>query len=63
MSMSNKKWHILFYTTSAGNSPVKDFIRKLSVTKRAATIEIIDLLVEFGIDLGMPHARPLSNGL
>lgn len=63
MGMESKKWRILFYETPAGNSPVKDFIRKLSPTKRAATIEEIDLLEEFGIDLGMPHARPLSDGL
>ena len=63
MSMENRNWRILFYTTPAGNAPVKDFIRKLSATKRAATIEEVDLLEEFGIELGMPHARPLSNGL
>lgn len=58
-----EKWRILFYETPAGNSPVKDFIRGLSATKKAATIEEIDLLEEFGIDLGMPHARPLSDGI
>lgn len=58
-----ENWRILFYETPAGNSPVKDFIRGLSVEKRAATIEEIDLLEEFGIALGMPHARPLSDGL
>lgn len=63
MSMDRKKWRILFYETPAGNSPVKDFIRGLSPTKRAATVEEIDLLEEFGVDLGMPHARPLSDGL
>lgn len=58
-----EKWRILFYETPAGNSPVKDFIRRLSAEKRAATIEEIDLLEEFGINLGMPHARPLSDGI
>lgn len=58
-----EKWRILFYETPAGNSPVKDFIRGLSPEKRAATIEEIDLLEEFGIQLGMPHARSLSDGI
>lgn len=58
-----EKWNILFYETPAGNSPVKTFIRGLSASKRAATIEEIDLLEEFGVDLGMPHARSLSDGL
>ena len=58
-----EKWRILFYETPAGNCPVKAFIRRLSATKKAATIEEIDLLEEFGVDLGMPHARPLSDGL
>lgn len=58
-----EKWRILFYETPAGNSPVKDFIRGLSATKKAATIEEIDLLEEFGIDLSMPHTRSLSDGI
>ena len=58
-----EKWRILFYETPAGNSPVKAFIRGLSATKQAATIEEIDLLEEFGVELGMPHARPLSDGI
>lgn len=58
-----EKWRILFYETPAGNSPVKDFIRSLSPEKPAATIEVIDLLEEFGIQLGMPHARPLYDGI
>jgi len=58
-----EKWRIIFYETPAGNSPVKDFIRGLSAEKKAATIEEIDLLEEFGIELGMPHARPLSDGI
>ena len=57
------KWRILFYTTPAGNSPVEDFLHGLSVTKRVATIDVIDLLKEYGISLGMPHARPLFDGL
>ncbi len=58
-----EKWRILFYETPAGNCPVKDFIRGLSATQKATTIEEIDVLEEFGIDLGMPHARPLSDGI
>ena len=58
-----EKWRILFYETPTGNCPVKEFIRGLSAEKKAATIEEIDLLEEFGIALGMPHARPLSDGI
>ena len=63
ISMERRKWRILFYETPAGNSPVEDFLHALSATKRAATVDAIDLLREYGISLGMPHARPLSNGL
>ena len=58
-----EKWRIIFYDTPVGNYPVKDFIRGLSAEKKAATIDAIDLLEEFGINLGMPHARPLSDGI
>ena len=53
----------MFYETPAGNSPVKDFIRGLSPAKRVATVEEIDMLEKYGTHLGMPHARPLSDGL
>ena len=36
---------------------------RASAEKKAATIDAIDLLEEFGISLGMPHARPLSDGI
>jgi len=62
MNMESKKWRILFYETPAWNGPVWDFIRRLSPTKMAATLEEIDMLREFGVELGMPHARPLSDG-
>ena len=61
--MESRKWRIIFYNTPSGNYPVKNFIRGLSATKRAVTIEAIDLLEDFGIELGMPHARPLAGGL
>lgn len=43
--------------------PVDDFLETLSDGEVAKTLRMIDLLEEFGSDLGMPHSRYMSNGL
>jgi phage-related protein len=40
-----------------------EFIDSLDVKSKARIIRTLDLLGEFGINLGMPHARHLENQL
>ncbi len=42
---------------------VESFFESLNAKEIAKVIRTIELLEEFGNDLGMPHSRHLSNGL
>ena len=56
-------WQIHFYEDQRGKSPVLDFINGLSPMDRAKVNNGLRLLEEFGIDLGMPHARRIEDRL
>jgi len=56
-------WQIHFYEDQRGKSPVLDFINGLSPMDRARVNNGLRLLEEFGIDLGMPHARRIEDRL
>jgi phage-related protein len=53
-------WRIEFYTDMRGRSPALDFLRSLPKREQAELLRVIDLLQEFGVQLGMPHARPIA---
>ncbi len=52
------KWTIEYYSQS-----VQDWIGKLPVGIKAAYARLSSLLLEFGIDLRLPHSRAMGNGL
>ena len=56
-------WNIEYYQSEAGRSPVKEFIDSLDVKSKARVARTLDLLEEFGIDLGMPYAKHLEKQL
>lgn len=56
-------WEIIFYQTPSGRRVVEDFIDNLDTTARSKTIRQIELLATYGVELGMPHAKMLGNGL
>lgn len=45
------------------HSDVEQFILKLSPGLTAKYLHLTDLMLEFGANLGMPHTRPMSDGL
>ena len=55
-----KAWRIELYADRRGESPVSVYLNSLSARERAEVIYAFRLLREFGILLGMPHARPIS---
>ena len=57
---TGSRWHIEYYTTSRGASPVRDFINGLSVKERARTDHFLHLLADLGTELKLPHATPLK---
>jgi phage-related protein len=56
-------WDIEYYRAPNRTYPAKDFIESLEVKARARTARTLDLLEEFGIELGMPYAKHLEDKL
>lgn len=61
--MRAMKWKVLFYMTVGGQRVVEKFIESLDAVTHAKTIRQIELLENYGVDLGMPHAKSLGTGL
>jgi len=56
-------WRIVFYKDNRGRSPITDYLNALPVAEQAAAAEAFRLLREFGVSLGMPHAKHVSGKL
>ncbi len=56
-------WHIEYYESATGRSPVEEFIDSLDAKSKARVARTLDLLEEFGISLGMPYAKHLEKQL
>jgi phage-related protein len=56
-------WSIEYYQSEAGRSPVAEFIDSLEASAKARVARTLDLLEEFGIELGMPYAKNLEKQL
>lgn len=56
-------WRIDYYQSETGRRPVKEFIDSLDPKSKARVARTLDLLEEFGIELGMPYARHLEKQL
>jgi phage-related protein len=55
---------VVFYEDHRGESPAIKFIDSLRQPKeKAKVVKVLDLLEEFGVNLKMPHARPISGKL
>lgn len=56
-------WEIQLYESTNGQKPVEKFIRSLQPHTVAKLRNQLNLLAEFGPSLGMPHTKPIGNGL
>jgi len=54
------RWTIDYFETASNKSPVKDFIDKLPVKSQTKAYNTLELLAEFGLTLGLPHAKKIS---
>ena len=54
------KWELIYYQSFDGNAPVYEFIESLNPKAKAKVINALDLLSEFGINLGMPRVKKIS---
>lgn len=53
------QWKILLYKTPQGESPVKEFIENLELKAQAKVYNTINLLRDFGINVGSSHIKKL----
>jgi phage-related protein len=63
MAKNQVEWQIHFYEDHCGRSPVLEFINRLPIGDRTKINNALRLLEEFGVQLGMPHARPIEGKL
>lgn len=54
------RWKIDYFETASDKSPVKDFIDKLPVKTQTKIYNTLELLSEFGLSLGLPHAKKIT---
>ncbi len=52
------KWKIDYY-----NKKLQNWVDELPIGIRAAFTKLTELLIEFGVDLRLPHARGMGDGL
>jgi phage-related protein len=52
-------WKIDYYESPAGNKPVESFINSLEEKAQNKIVRTLELLEEFGITIGFPHAKRL----
>ena len=60
MKKPSSNWQIEFFTDNDNSSPVTDFLNTLTAEEKVKIRNQLRLLREFGIQLGMPQARPLK---
>lgn len=53
-------WTVEFYMDRRSRAPVREYLRSLPQSERAEAVQVLDLLREYGLHLGMPHARPIA---
>lgn len=58
--MKGEMWQIRLYKSPNGEVPVQLFIDSLEIKAQAKVRNTIKLLQEFGIRLGLPHAKKLT---
>ena len=56
-------WEVEYYETRKGKRPAQEFIDNLDARSKAKIARTIDLLEQFGIDLGMPYAKHINEEL
>ncbi len=56
-------WTVNLYRDARGNVPVEDFLVNLPETDRARIAWIINLLQEYGLQLGPPYVKHLRGKL
>jgi phage-related protein len=54
------KWKVIHYSNKQGKLPVYDFIQGLDSKTKSKIILLIDLLENYGLQIGLPHSKKLT---
>ncbi|HHW39361.1 MAG TPA: type II toxin-antitoxin system RelE/ParE family toxin [Bacillales bacterium] len=57
------KWETIEYMKPNGEIPIVDYLQSLPPKHEAKVVRSIQLLEEFGPEIGMPHVRTLDDGI
>jgi phage-related protein len=57
------QWSINFYTDGEAKSPVTEWFEVQDAKTQAKFLWVFALLEESGVDVGMPHVKPLEDKL
>lgn len=57
------RWDVAFYETGTGQCPVKDFLDTLNDKQGAKVLRGMQLVREFGPELGMPYVETIQHGI
>jgi len=55
------RWLIEFYEDRRGEKPVEKYIDSLSPSRKANIYRVLNLVKEFGIELGQPYLKHLKD--
>lgn len=57
------EWGVVFYETGTSQCPVKDFLGTLNHKQAAKVLRGMQLVREFGPELGMPYVETIQDGI
>jgi len=55
--MMNASWTIIYFQSTSGANPVRNFIQSLSITAQGKVARTLDLLANYNIRVREPHAK------
>ena len=56
----NKGWRVIYYVSSSGNNPVRDFIDDNVPKQKVKMLRLLFHIEEYGLQAVIPHIKKLS---
>lgn len=54
-----EKWKVIYYISSSGDNPVKDFLDSVSPSLKAKALRILLNINSYGLSIAIPHIKKL----
>ena len=55
----NNKWHVVYYISSSGSNPVKDFLDEVNPKQKVKILRLLFHIEEYGLQAVIPHIKKL----